>query len=176
MLTFTATGGPGLRCTGADKPLTAFDPKAAQSGDIVLLPLPQENPPATTISWPGEYDIAGITIRGIGQAEGKIVSFITVIDGYRCAFLASPLQDWTDPELEQLGDVHVLAMPAENAKLAQKLLEEIDPRVLILCPGSQGGIDNDVLKSCGALGKEFVAEHKVKGLPAEGREVVILSK
>jgi hypothetical protein len=32
----------------------------------------------------------------------------------------------------------------------------------------------EVLKICGAVGKEAVDEYKVKSLPAEGREVVIL--
>jgi hypothetical protein len=55
----------------------------------------------------------------------------------------------------------------------QKLVEEFDPRVLILLPGSEKGALGAVEKVIGV--KERTAEYKLKGaLPAEGREVILL--
>lgn len=173
MLTFTHIEGSSLRVAGGDKDIVVF-PKKDPGGDVIrILSVPEEEPTPNVISWPGEYDRAGTTIHGIGQSEGQQVSFVVVEDGVRIAFPSSPLLDWSDSELEMLGDVHVLVLPAEDAKLCQKLLDEIDPRVLMLVPASDGSLHPDVLKACGAQGKEQVSEYKLKGSPAEGREVVV---
>ena len=45
----------------------------------------------------------------------------------------------------------------------------------MLVAGADGKISADVLKVTGAVGKETVSEHKLKGsLPQEGRDVVVL--
>ncbi len=176
MLTFLATSGSGLRLIGAARPITAFASKDAQEKDIVLQAVPEEEPKDPVISWPGEYDRAGISIKGIGQDEGQHVSFVLVADDTRVALLAAPLTDWIEADIEKLGDIAVLALPAQDAKRVQAIVDEVDPRVLVLFPGEGGKIENDVLKAVGALGKEQVAEYKLKGLPAEGREVVILAQ
>jgi len=174
MLVFSPLGNNAVRIVGADKPLNVF-PKSAKAGDVNLLPSPQENAEEGVISWPGEYDIAGITVRGIGQEEGQKVSYAVEIDGMRCAFPNSPLAEWAEADIERLGDVHVLVLPAQDAKLAQKLLDEIDPRIVIIVPDSEGKMDNEVLKLAGAVGKDHVTEYKMKGTPAEGREIVVFS-
>jgi hypothetical protein len=175
MLTFTLTRDNTLRCTGAGKPFSVFPAKAV-SGDINLMAKPEETFNAEIVTWPGEYDIAGVTIRGIGQMEGQQVSYVVEADGYRFAFPSLPLQEWTDSDLEKAGDVQVLCLNAEDAKKALKIIEELDPRILFILPGSDGKMDPDMLKQCGAMGKEHVSEHKLKGgLPAEGREVVVFS-
>ena len=62
-------------------------------------------------------------------------------------------------------------------KASQKLLEDVDPRMLILVPSEKGKMDPEVIKACGAQGKELVDELKVKGsFSAEGREVVVFGK
>jgi hypothetical protein len=175
MLTLSAVPGPGVRLTGLDRPITAYVPKAAQPGDLVLLSTPEEEPGDDVLSWPGEYDREGVALRGIGQLEGQRVSFLVIADGIRCALLSAPLLEWADADLAQLGDVHVLVLPAEEPKRAQMLLEEIDPRVLVLAPGSDGSVDPEVIRVCGATGKEFQTELKLKALPTEGRDVVVLS-
>lgn len=154
-------------------PVVSF-PEKPQSGAINLLPSPQENPNRELISWPGEYDVAGVTIRGVGQVEGQKISYAVEIDHIRIAFPNAPLEVWDDIDLERLGDIHVLVLPADDVKLCQKLIDDIDPRVLIVVPGSDGTLHQDVLKAAGALDKEHVSEYKLKGsLPQEGREVVV---
>lgn len=175
MLTFTYNEKSGLRVSGAGKPLNAFPPKAVKD-EINLFSKPEEEAfEHDNVTWPGEYDIAGITIRGIGQLEGQHVSYVVEADGYRIAFPASPLVEWMDADLEKLGEVHVLVLPAEDSKKAVKLMEDIDPRVLIIVPSSDGKMDPEVLKQCGAAGKEQVEEFKLKSTPSDGREVVVLT-
>lgn len=177
MIVFASLSGPALRISGGERAVTVFATSPAQNGDLLLLGAPEEQPTAGRLSWPGEYDVAGMTIRGIGHSEGQKVDWLLIVDGYRCALLGSPLQDWTEAQIELLGDIHVLALPAEDLKVTQKLLEEVDPRILILLPTKDGKFHPEVLKFCNAHGKETVTEYKVKGaLPAEGREVVVLAK
>ncbi|MBI1812241.1 hypothetical protein HYR82_00470 [Candidatus Peregrinibacteria bacterium] len=177
MLTFTSLGGAALRITGAGKTLTAFPKDAAVSAKddvLVLLAVPEEEPSIGVLSWPGEYNHAGITIRGIGHNEGQQVSYVVDADDVRVALLSSPLQDWTDPQIESVGDIDALVLPADEAKIAHKLIDEFDPRVLLL---TLTGKESDaVLKSIGGTAQRL-AEYKLKGqLPAEGREVVVLEK
>lgn len=173
MLTISYTGGSSFRISGGPKALSAY-PEKIVAGDVTLLAAPEEEMSENTVSWPGEYDYAGITIRGIGQADGQQVSFFADVDGIRCALPSSPLQEWKDEDIEKLGDVHILVLPAENPKVAQKLLEDVDPRMLILIPGKSGKMDPEVVKHCGGTGKEIVDEVKIKGgFSAEGREVVV---
>lgn len=175
MLQFSSPGKGVCRVTGGSRFLSVFSPKPLGDKDLLLLSVPEEVPSKEILSWPGEYDIAGVTVHGIGHDEGQQVSWLTVVDGIRIAFPSQPLREWTDSELQQLGDVHVLVLAADDAKKVQKLIEDIDPRVLVLVQGEKG-FDAEVLKACGATGKEQVSEYKLKSsLPTEGREVVVLT-
>ncbi|MBI2636007.1 hypothetical protein HYW84_01645 [Candidatus Peregrinibacteria bacterium] len=177
MLTFTSVSPTSFRLQNGDATLTVFpNPSdAAKSGKsgITLAAVPEEEGSQGVISWPGEYNISGVSIRGIGHDDGRQVSYVADPDHIRCAFLSEPVKDWTDRQIEAVGDVSVLVLPAADAKLTQKLVDEFDPRVLILLPGK----DKDALKSVEKIigVKERVGEYKIKGsLPAEGREVVVL--
>ena len=175
MLTFSHIGGQGVRITGGPKAVSVY-PSKTNAADISLMPAPEEDTKENVVSWPGEYDYAGITVRGIGHSEGQQVSYTVDIDGIRCAFLSSPLQEWTDADIERMGDVHVLVLPAEHLKVAQALLEDVDPRMLILVSGKNGKLDPEVMKHCGGTGKAPMDEIKIKGaFPAEGREVMVFS-
>ena len=177
MLIFSPLGNGGLQVAGARKTVAVFPPKAVSGDALTLLALPEENPAKGVISCPGEYDIAGIAIRGVGQNEGQHVSYVVDAEGVRCAFPASPLQDWTEEDIAHLGDIHILCLPGDaDPKLCQKLLDEIDPRMLMLVP-VKDGIHEELLKVCGAVGKETMSEFKLKGtsFAAEGREVVVFS-
>ncbi len=174
MLTFTSSDGRSLQIETGSKVKLVFFPEKAVSGAITLLPKPEEVPAEGTISWPGEYDMGGVSIRGIGQNEGGHVSFVCEAEGVRIAVLSAPLHDWTDNDFALLGDVAVLAIQGDDSKLAQKIIEEVDPRVIIPL-ASEKSTANDVLKIIGAVGTAAVSEWKLKGgLPAEGRQVIVL--
>ncbi len=175
MLTFTALSPTSFRLQNGDANLTVFpdDAKAAKDG-LTLFSVPEEKESAGVISWPGEYNMSGVSVRGIGHDDGKQVSYVADPDHVRCAFLSSPVKDWTDKQIESVGDIDVLVLTAADVKLTQKLVDEFDPRVLILLPGKDKEALKSVEKVIGV--KERVSEYKIKGaLPAEGREVVVLA-
>lgn len=178
VLTFTSTGPTSLRLSNGGSPLAVFpEPvptKADEKDGIVLLGVPEEKDRPGCISWPGEYNQGGVSIRGIGHDDGKQVSYVVDADGTRVAFLSSPVKDWTEKQIESVGDIDVLVLPATDVKLTQKLVDEFDPRVLVLLPGKDSNALKSVEKVIGV--KERSAEYKIKGsLPAEGREVVVLA-
>lgn len=174
MLTYSYVGPGSVKCTGGAMPIVSFPAKPVD-GAINLFSAPEPTPSRERISWPGEYDVSGIRVRGVGQMEGQKVSFMVENDGVRTAFISSPLEEWENIDIEHFGDIHVMVLPADDAKKAQTLIDEIDPRVLILVPGSDGNMHPDVLKAAGAQGKEITKEFKLKGMGSpEGRETVVL--
>ena len=177
MLTFTSPGGQTVQFVNGGKKVSVFPGKDTIKADLALLKNPEEEPGNGTISWPGEYDYDGVAVRGIGHGEGDKVSYTVEADGVRMAFLSSPLEELSDHQLEIIGDIDILFLPADSASLAQKLIDQIEPRALIPLPSEDQDIFVEILKNCGAQGKEPQDEYKIKGkgsLPAEGREVVIL--
>lgn len=173
MLLFNALSGGSFSLSGAEKDIVVFPPegaKAASDSAIVLLAAPEEKTTKGCISWPGEYNVAGVSIKGVGHVEGQQVSYVVEADGVRMGFLSTPLQDWSDKQIELAPDIDVLAIPTEDAKLVQKLVDEFDPRIILLLPGKDAAA---VQKAIGV--KEHVQEYKLKGsLPVEGREVYVL--
>ncbi len=175
MITIHSLGGKTVRCTIGDKKIVAYAGKKVDGAAISLLATPEDEVQSGVISWPGEYDIDGIAVRGIGHDEGQRVSFAIDDGKVRIAFISTPLHEWSDYELELLGNIDILCVPADDAKIAQKLIDQVDPRVLIPLPTKDEATFTEILKAVGAQGKEIEAEYKLKGaLPAEGREIVIL--
>lgn len=173
MLTFTALSPTSFKLQNGDATLTVFPDKAAKDG-ITLSALPEEKESKGVISWPGEYNMSGVSVRGIGHDDGKQVSYVADPDHVRCAFLSDPVNDWTDKQIEAVGDIDVMVMTAADVKLTQKLVDEFDPRVLILLPGKDKEALKSVEKVIGV--KQRASEYKIKGsLPQEGREVVVLA-
>ncbi len=127
------------------------------------------------VSWPGEYDFEGVTVRAVGQQQGKQVSYACHTENIRIAFVDTPVLDWTDIEIEKLGDVDVLVVAADNPKKITPLIETVDPRIIILFE-VKGGDLAGTTKACGASTVESVSEFKVKpsSLPSDSRQVVVL--
>lgn len=175
MITINSLGGKTIKCDIDGKTVVAFSGTPAKDADLTLLAAPEDEVKKGVISWPGEYDVGGLAVRGIGHEEGKKVSFVIDNGTVRIAFISTPLHDWEDHNLELLGDIDILCLPADDAKIAQKFIDEVDPRVLIPLPTKDEATFTELLKAIGAQDKEIEKEYKQKGgLPAEGREVVIL--
>ncbi len=139
-----------------------------------LLATPERESVPSVISWPGEYDYGGLTIRGV--SHGDHVSYIVTAEGLRCGFFSSPLHEWKDHEVETLGDLDVLVIPADDPKLVQHIVEEVDPPVVIPLRGKDPKAYQEVLKVCGAKDSAPVKEVKLKksGLPTDTRVVHVL--
>lgn len=127
------------------------------------------------VSWPGEYDFGGVTVRGIGQQEGKQVSYTCNTGGIRAAFVDAPVLAWSDAEIEKLGDIDVLVVKADDSKKVAALVEAVDPRVIVLLETKDGDLAGTA-KAFGVASMEPVNEFKVKpgSLPTDTRQVVIL--
>jgi hypothetical protein len=169
----------GLKVVGPNSTFVVFpkDTSAATDNTIVLLSIPEEVPSKNVISWPGEYNISNVTLRGIAHKEGQQVSFMAIMDDTKVAFLSTPLVDWSSDQIESAGDIDVLVMPIGDQRTTQKLIDEFDPRVLVLVPGSDGDPQDPTFKALGAKDDSIMSELKLKGsLPQEGRQVVILAK
>lgn len=175
MLTFSPLSGPGCAINTGSATLNVFaaDRKAGDGKKtLALLSSPEESEKPGVISWPGEYNELGVSIRGLGHNEGQQVSYIIDSEDARILCVSQPLEEWPEHDIEAVGDADVLVAPVTDSKFLQKLIDEIDPRVLVLLP-AKGGTDS-IMKALGAKG-ETVKEYKLKGsLPAEGREVVVL--
>lgn len=173
MLLFTALDAGSFRLSGSATQVIVFPSNGAKSaaeGAVVLLPTPEEEATKGCVSWPGEYNVAGVSIKGIGHVEGQQVSYVVEAEGVRMGILSSPLQDWSDSQFDLAPQIDVLALPADDAKLVQRLVDEFDPRVILLLPGKDAAA---VQKAIGV--KEHVTEYKLKGsLPADGREAYVL--
>lgn len=129
------------------------------------------------LSWPGEYDFSGMTVRAVGQEEGRQVSYTCNTENMRFAFVSTPVLDWADAEIEKLGDVDVLVVAADNPKKVLALVEAVDPRIIILF-SVKGGDLAGTAKACGNASIQPVAELKVKpgSLPSDARQVVVLGE
>lgn len=174
MLSFSPLSGPGCAINTGDATINVFaaDRKAGDGKKtLALFSSPEEGDTAGVISWPGEYNELGVSIRGLGQNEGQQVSYVIDTDDARVLCVSQPLEDWPEHDIEAVGDADVVVAPVTDSKFLQKLIDEIDPRVLILLP-AKGGTDS-IMKALGAKG-ETVKEYKLKGLPSDVREVVVL--
>ncbi|MDB4978239.1 MAG: hypothetical protein JWM56_425 [Candidatus Peribacteria bacterium] len=177
MITFSSLTS-GIKVTGPDKTFIVY-PKSSEGASQstqVLLSVPEEEPTANTISWPGEYNIGSVSLKGIAHRDGQQVSFVAIMDDVRLCFISSPLQQWSDAQMETAGNIDVLVMPTGDIKLIQKLVDEFDPRILVLVPGEEGDPEDPMFKALGANDASMMKEFKLKGgLPQEGRQVVVLA-
>lgn len=175
MLTFTPK--KGAACTVEIESVTfdVFPAEAPKEGWALLSHPEEEMKSKQVVSWPGEYDFAGISIRAVGQDLGRQVSYSCNMEGVKVMFVDTPVLAWTDTDLEKVGDVDVLVVAADDAKKVQALVEAVDPRVIILS-SVKGGDLAGVAKACGLASVQTVDKFTVKhgALPQDNRQVVVL--
>ena len=142
----------------------------------LLHALSKEGDSNNEISWPGEYDFGGITIRAMGKGENDQVNYVITAEDMRCGFMSAPIFELTQSDTEIIGDLDVLVIQAGDAKAVQKLLEEVDPRVVIPVKAGDEKAYREVLAACGGKDLEEVKEVKLKKstLPTDTREVYVL--
>ncbi len=142
----------------------------------MLVSHPMEEFSQNIVCWPGEYDFDEMFIRGIGQEDGKQISFVCDAEGMRIAFVDEPVLPWSDADLERLGDTGILVVRADEAKAVKALVESVDPRVLVLIAGEKADI-GAIAKACGSADPETVSEVKLQSssLPTDTRKTIILS-
>jgi len=129
------------------------------------------------IGTPGEYERRGVSVQGITlEGEQKPVYIIHTEEMTLC--YPDGLSQELDEEIVKIiGDIDILFVPlGENGsmslKLAQKLIADIDPRVVI--PMLYVSIDQ--FKSAEGITEEEIDQLKIKKseLPVEERKFFIL--
>lgn len=173
MITFSAIKDAACAVKGDKLSFIVFPAKDVKD-QWVIKSHPEEDMKPKVVCWPGEYDFGGMIMRGVGQQDGRQVSYTCEYEGVRFAFVDTPVMDWTDSDIEGLGDIGILVVAADDPKKISALVEAVDPRVVILFSVEDGNTAA-VAKALGSAA-ESVSEYKVKSgnLPNETRQVVIL--
>ncbi len=175
MMTFTASSTAACSVKTDEAQFDVFPAKVPKDTWCLLSHPEEALENRKAVSWPGEYDFGGVTVRGIGQEEGKQVSYTCNTGGIRAAFVDAPVLAWSDAEIEKLGDIDVLVVAADDAKKVIALVEAVDPRIIILTETKDGDLAG-VAKACGMASITPEKEFKVKpaSLPTDSRQVVVL--
>ena len=119
-----------------------------KEGDIALFTAAQHPQPAAktkqTIDYPGEYEVSGVSIRGIPARahmdedgkESAVIYKLTAQD-LRLVVLGHIYPDLTDDQLEAIGTTDVLFVPVGgngytlDSVGALKLIRKIEPKLVI---------------------------------------------
>lgn len=147
-------------------------------------------------SWPGEYETKGVHFKAIHsfhnpeddkeQLENNI--FLMHFNGIKLCHLGAQGRALSTEQLEQIGDVDVLFVPVGgktvlSAKKSKKVIEQIEPRIIIpMIYASEGHtIELEPLSAfmqeMGSTPPETVDSFKFKksDLPDENSKIVLLN-
>lgn len=177
MITFKALKDGACSVTTTSASFDVFPEKTGKDTWTFLSHPEEERANKKIVSWPGEYDFAGISVRGVGQESGRQVSYVCHTEAIRIAFVDEPVLEWTDSDIEKIGEIDVLVVAADNPKKVLALVEAVDPRVIILFETEKGDLAGTA-KVCGMTKVETSADYKVKAgsLPQDSRQVVVLGE
>lgn len=175
MITISSLKGGACTLDAGSTKIDVFPDKVQKDTWTFLAHPEEELKNEKVVSWPGDYDFGGITVRGIGQEEGKQVSFTCDTENVCIAFVGAPVLEWSDNEVEKLGEVDVLVIAADQPKKVQDVVESVDPRLVVLFEVAKGDMAG-VAKACGLASIEKTKDVKIKAstLPNDTRQVVVL--
>jgi L-ascorbate metabolism protein UlaG (beta-lactamase superfamily) len=96
------------------------------------------------VKGPGEYEISGVLILGIGtyhdsvkgQTRGKNTIYLMEIDGVNVLHLGDLGHLLSDEQVEEIGNVDILLLPVGgintiNAAMAAEVIRKLEPKVVI---------------------------------------------
>ncbi len=91
---------------------------------------------AKVLDWPGEFEVSNVAIVSVAPNGEESTIFTFVLDGIRICHLGFLSHELSDEVLDQIGDVDLLMLPVGGTpvlegKTAQKVMEAIEPRVVI---------------------------------------------
>lgn len=137
------------------------------------------------VDGPGEYEVGGVLVEGVrtyrddakGAERGRNTAYVIHLDDFTFCHLGDLGHDLTTQQLEQIGSVDVLLVPASSALAPDKMTEvisEIEPRLVIPMYDDPEQLN----KLAHELGlKEWTAQEKLTitaaTLPPEGAEMHI---
>lgn len=110
------------------------------------------------IAWPGEFEYGGIAVKSYATREDSLAQYFE-LDGVRIAFLGDLKKIIAPEKLEPFVNADILFLPkiADGMpnKDLKKLVEEIDPRILVLA--GEEAFFSEVFKELGADKPETLA-------------------
>jgi len=96
------------------------------------------------VKGPGEYEISGVLILGIGtyhdsvkgQSRGKNTIYLMEIDGINVLHLGDLGHALNDQQAEEIGNVDILLVPVGgvntiNAAMAAEVIRKLEPKVVV---------------------------------------------
>lgn len=98
--------------------------------------LPIASSPDGIIQGPGEYEVAGIKIRGINLEKESDTKHLRTIysvrmDELQLCFLGPVGKDFDEDFLEKIGEVDVVFINGEADTRIVRLIKDIDPRMVV---------------------------------------------
>lgn len=100
----------------------------------------------TVLDWPGEFEVSGVSVEAFSADRfarngdkgdhGNVNIFVFLVDGIKVCHLSGLCHELSDELVDRIGDIEVLLLPVGggdvlDGKTAQKLVEDIEPRVVI---------------------------------------------
>jgi len=142
-MVITVSDTTGIKCQVGEFSLLVDSPPQ-RKGNLILkthtkLPVDSFSSPEV-IFGPGEYEIEGVTIRGIALPEnsgpGEIRSAYAVnLDGMNLAFMSDISSEPSENALDALGEVDILFLSVDTKKFKPKqtitLIKQIDPSIIV---------------------------------------------
>lgn len=88
------------------------------------------------LNWPGEFEVSNVAIEAIRPLGEDLSIFIFALDGVKICHLSTLSHELNEELIDKIGEVDVLMIPVGGSevldgKIAQKVVEAIEPRVVI---------------------------------------------
>jgi L-ascorbate metabolism protein UlaG (beta-lactamase superfamily) len=129
----------------------ALGPRLRLDGNLVTVSHPHENhnhvqsvKDAYVIEGPGEYEVAGVTVRGLptyhdsqqGAEHGRNTVYVIELDDVRVCHLGDLGHALDDRALETIGNVDVLLVPVGGGRTldgarAAEVVRQVEPRFVV---------------------------------------------
>ena len=165
-----------------DDTLSALGGKSViKAGDIVLYTAPHDETiaalPKIIIDQPGEYEVSGVSIFGVGarahmdeEKQHTAIMYKIILDDLRILVTGNVYPELSDAQLEAIGMVDVMIVPVGGNGYsldgigALKLIKKVEPKVVIPTHFETKGINYPV--------PQQTLEQALQGLAMEPKETV----
>jgi len=173
----------------------------AKEGDIAFFTGPHADPAQKAklvIDQPGEYEVAGISIYGIGtrahidvENEKTATMYKIIADDVRVLVTGHIYPELSDAQLETIGTIDIMLVPVGgngytlDAIGALKLIKKVEPKVVIPTHYADPKLTfavpqlslEEALKALGMEPKETVPKFRFKSLEAgDTTQLIVVEK
>lgn len=119
--------------------VSSHDAATARSYDAMTPEYPEDKRCPFVIEHAGEYEVRGVAVTGVAapRKDGAMHTIYRIdVESMRIGFLGAIDRALTDKEIEALGTIDVLIVPAGgadvlSASLAAEVVAQIEPRLVI---------------------------------------------